>query len=89
MHVGGLVVHLLRLLLLRRHSWNLGLWWSTGLHSWLPWNRNTGNVLGSLPHPQVTAQIATETHPHVSENEDYLLILELLSERPPEVWHLY
>lgn len=85
-------VHFQRLslwLLLRRHSWNLGLWWSTGLRSWLPWNWNTGDVLGSLPHPQVTAQIATETHPRVSEKEDYLLILELLSERPPEVWHLY
>lgn len=45
---------------------------------------------GQPPHPQVTAaQIATETHPHVSEKGDYLLILELLSERPPEVWHLY
>ena len=59
-------VHLLRLslwLLLRRHSWNLGLWWSTGLRSWLPWNRNTGNVLGSLPHPQVTAQSNWNTSP--------------------------
>ena len=83
-------VRLLRLslwLLPGRHSWNLGLWSSTG--SWLPWNWNTGDVLGSLPRPQGTAQIATEAHPHVSEKEGYLLILGLLSERPPEAWHAY